>query len=66
MLVLLLAIFSVVFMIYIVVSLWYINKLNARLRAYEDVWNHIENISDHNRDGEVIISVRSLGDNDDS
>lgn len=48
----------------LVACLWYIRRLRAHLRAYEQEWACIEEIADHNRDGDVIVHVRHIGKDD--
>lgn len=49
---------------YGIATTWYIRRLNARIRCYEQDWVCIEEIADHNRDGDVIVHVRHLGKED--
>ena len=53
-----------VFTAYVIVSLWYIHKLHTRIRGHERVWVDIERLADHNRDGDVIVHVRHIGEDD--
>jgi len=46
------------FLTYLVVSLWYIHKLHKRIRSFEDGWATIENLTDHNKDGDVVLHVK--------
>lgn len=46
---------SIIFAVYLIVSLWYIRNLRKRLRSHEDTWNQIEALTDHNKDGDVVI-----------
>lgn len=48
----------VAFVAYVVVSLWYIHKLHVRIRSFETAWSQIENLTDHNKDGDVVIHVQ--------
>ncbi len=48
----------------LVATLWYIRRLRMQLRAYEEEWLCIEEIADHNRDGDVIVHVRHIGKDD--
>jgi len=52
----------VAFAAYVIASFWYIQKLHARLRAHEEAWNQIEKLTDHNKDGDIIIHARHIGD----
>lgn len=47
-------------LLYLVASLLYIHRLHARLRGYEHVWEQIESIADHNKDGTFTINVQHL------
>jgi hypothetical protein len=49
---------------YVLVSIWYIRRLHRRIRAYEEEWICIDEIADHNRDGDVIVHVRHIGKDD--
>lgn len=49
---------------YAIVSTWYIRRLRQHIRAYEQEWMCIDEIADHNRDGDVIVHVRHLGKDD--
>lgn len=49
---------------YGVATTWYIRRLHARLRATEHDWVVIEELADHNRDGDVILHVRHIGKDD--
>lgn len=49
---------SVVFAVYVIVSLWYIHKLHVRIRSFEEDWNRIEQLTDHNKDGDVVIHCK--------
>ncbi len=51
-------ILSICFLVYVAVSLWYIHKIHVRLRSHEEDWNRIEQITDHNEDGDVVIHVK--------
>lgn len=53
---------SLVFLAYVIASLWYIHKLYIRLRSHEQSWDCIEDISDHNEDGDVVVHVKHLED----
>lgn len=44
----------------LIVCLWYIHKLHVRIRAHEQGWLQIEEITDHNKDGDCVIHVRHL------
>lgn len=46
---------------YGVVTTWYIRRLRGHLRAYEQDWIRIEEITDHNRDGDVVIHCKHIG-----
>lgn len=48
----------VAFGAYVAVSLWYIRKLHVRIRSFETAWSQIENLTDHNKDGDVVIHVQ--------
>lgn len=48
----------VAFAVYVMLSLWYIHKLHVRLRSFETAWDQIENLTDHNKDGDVVIHVQ--------
>jgi hypothetical protein len=51
-------ILSVVFAIYVLASAWYIRRMHTRLRSHEEGWNQIEKLTDHNKEGDVVIHVR--------
>lgn len=51
-------IISLSFAIYVVVSVWYIRRLHTRIRSHEEDWNQIEKLTDHNKEGDVVIHVR--------
>jgi hypothetical protein len=53
-------ILNVIVIIYVVVSLWYIHSLHVRIRAHEDAWNQIEKLTDHNKDGDIVIHSRHI------
>ncbi len=44
------------------VSVFYNIKLHRRLRAYEHVWEQIEQVADHNMDGTFTINIQHLED----
>ena len=44
------------------VSVLYNIKLHRRLRAYEHVWEQIEQVADHNMDGTFTINIQHLED----
>lgn len=48
------------FAAYVIVSLWYIRKLHSRLQTHEQAWSCIEEIADHNKDGDVVVHVKHL------
>lgn len=43
---------------------WYIRRLHARLRAADQDWIQIEQLADHNKDGDVVLHVRHIGTSD--
>jgi hypothetical protein len=47
---------------YVIGSLFYINKLKHRLRAYEHIWQQIEDVADKNEDGSFNINIQHLED----
>lgn len=47
---------------YAIGSLFYINKLKHQLRAYEHVWQQIEDVADKNEDGTFNINIQHLED----
>jgi len=53
---------SLIFAAYVISSGWYIRKLHKQLHSYEVDWDHIKNLTDHNKDGDVIIHARHLGE----
>lgn len=38
--------------------LWYIDKQNKEIKSYQETWIKIEEISDHNEDGDVVIHIK--------
>lgn len=46
--------------VWIVVSLWYIRRLKLEIKTYEGSWNKIEDLSDKNKDGDVVIHVEHV------
>jgi hypothetical protein len=53
-------IMATMFVVYVVTSLWYIHKLHKRLKGYEQIWQQIETIADHNQDGTFNINIQHL------
>ena len=51
---------SMAFVVYVIASLWYIHKLHKRIRSYEEEWIHIEELTDHNEDGDVVLHCRHM------
>jgi len=45
---------------YVIVSLWYIRRLNERIRSFEQDWSRIEELTDHNLDGDIVIHAKHL------
>lgn len=45
----------------LVASLWYIRRLRNHLRTYEQEWIRIEELTDHNRDGDIVIHCKHIG-----
>jgi len=56
-----LIIVSVMFAAYVLGTFIYIRKLKQQLHIYEKDWDVIEEMADHNKDGDVIIHVRHTG-----
>ncbi len=46
---------------YGVAASWYIRKLHQRIRAYEQDWIRIEELTDHNKDGDIVIHAKHIG-----
>lgn len=42
----------------IIALLWYIHRLREEIRCYQHTWVKIEEISDHNQDGDVVIHIK--------
>lgn len=43
-----------------VFSIYYIHKLKMQIHSHEAGWNQIEEISDHNQDGDVVIHIQHV------
>jgi hypothetical protein len=41
-------------------SLYYIRRLKIELHSHEADWKQIEEISDHNQDGDVVIQIQHV------
>lgn len=52
------------FIAYVIGSLMYIRYLNKRLKAYEHIWQQIEEVADHNEDGSFNINIQHLEEQD--
>jgi hypothetical protein len=50
----------VALIVWAVFSVYYIRRLKAELHTHEAGWNQIEEISDHNKDGDVVIHIQHL------
>lgn len=42
----------------IVVLLWYIRRLRLEIACYQQTWVKIEEITDHNQDGDVVVHIK--------
>lgn len=44
----------------LVISLWYNHTLRQELSCYQNTWTKIEEMTDHNQDGDVVIHARKV------
>jgi hypothetical protein len=51
-------ILSLILIVVVMILLWYIDKQNKEIKSYQDTWIKIEEISDHNKDGDIVIHVK--------
>ena len=51
---------SLAFTSYLIFSLWYIRKLHKQLQSYEHDWQQIERLTDHNKEGDVVIHCKHI------
>jgi hypothetical protein len=45
----------IAFAAYVVITVWYIHRLQQQIKSYETTWIRIEDITDHNSDGDIVI-----------
>lgn len=48
----------ILFAAYILMSVLYIRKLHACIRTHEQAWKQIGSMTDHNKDGDVVLHVK--------
>ena len=51
---------SLLFVVYVIVSVLYIRGLHIRIRAHEAAWKQIETLTDQNKDGDVVVHCRHI------
>lgn len=51
---------SVVFALYVLATSWYIRKLKLQLKTFETDWKVIEELTDQNKDGDVVIHCKHI------
>jgi hypothetical protein len=55
---------GVAFALYVLISSWYIAKLTSIIDAHENSWDEIEEITDHNENGEIVIHAHKVPDSE--
>jgi len=50
----------VILLLVIIFCFWYIKKLQREIRAHENNWLKIENMTDHNQSGDIVIHTREI------
>jgi hypothetical protein len=51
---------AIVFTVYVIVSGLYIRRLHSNIRVHEEAWKQIGTMTDHNKDGDVVLHVKHL------
>lgn len=51
---------GLLFLGYLIASLWYIRKLHRNIRAHEQRWVQIEKLTDHNVQGDIVIHTTRI------
>lgn len=46
------------FATYIIVSVYYIRRLLVCIHTHEQAWKQIHTMTDHNKDGDVVLHVK--------
>jgi len=49
-----------ILLLVVVYQFFYIRLLRKEIRAYQDTWTEIECITDHNKDGDIVIHAREI------